>query len=189
MSPTFLQAQKVSSRPLVASMGPLSRLIAHAVKSVRSPLHIHNLVEALLNVSRTTNSQWRANKLSEIDASEEAVYLDEVALKRTIPLLWQILRSVLFAMTIVMKSIMGRLLIDGELAKHNSMSNYYLSASLLTSLKRCSHSIYSDPTHYAKCVLHLLTFGIKRIFVHNFRISYRHRRSITISCAYGVVSP
>lgn len=97
-------------------MGPLSRLIAHSAESARTPWKIQNLTDDLTSFSRSLLTQWRQNKLSEIDASEELVFLDEEAREQTLPTLWKLLRSALFAVTIVLRGVLGRLLGDGVLA-------------------------------------------------------------------------
>jgi hypothetical protein len=66
--------------------------------------------------ARTLHLQWRQNKLSEIDSSEEKLFLDQVTLERTTPELWKLLRSTIFAVVIVLRSVIGRMLGDGSLA-------------------------------------------------------------------------
>ncbi|KAF2763273.1 hypothetical protein EJ05DRAFT_447683 [Pseudovirgaria hyperparasitica] len=115
-SPSFVQIEKTLSRPLVSAMGPLSRLIAHAVENVHNPWLVQTLMEDFVRFSQILLKQWRNTKLSQIDTSEEAAFLHEDALKSTIPQLWKLLRSSLFATTIVLRSVLGRILGDGHLA-------------------------------------------------------------------------
>ncbi|KAI9815520.1 MAG: hypothetical protein M1827_002654 [Pycnora praestabilis] len=118
-SSTFFQVKKMSSRPLVSSMGPLSRLIAHCADNVSDPSLLHTLVDDLSGFARTLTVQWRQNKLSEIDISEEPMFLDQEALT-TLPVLWQILKTAMFATVVVLRGIMGRILSDQKLAADES---------------------------------------------------------------------
>ncbi|OCK76535.1 hypothetical protein K432DRAFT_335540, partial [Lepidopterella palustris CBS 459.81] len=115
-SSSFKQVEAIMSRPLVSSMGPLSRLMAHAVENVQDPWLIQTMLDDLASFARALTTQWRQNKLSEIDASEESLYLNEEALQTTLPLLWKLLKATLFATTVVLRGVMSRVLRDGTLA-------------------------------------------------------------------------
>ena len=116
-SGSFRRVQRISSRPLVSSMGPLSRLIAHAVENVEHIVLIAGVLNDLLVFSKSLLTQWRQNKLSEIDNAEEFRYLHDETSKTTLPVLWGLLKSALFSTVIVLRGIMGRLLSDGIFSK------------------------------------------------------------------------
>ena len=97
-------------------MGPLSRLIAHTVENARESWLIQAAMDDVQTFAGILDSQWRQNKLSEIDRSEEHIYLDKSTSTDTLPVLWKLLRSTLFATTIVLRSVLGRLLADPVLA-------------------------------------------------------------------------
>lgn len=122
-SPTFHNIKAISSGPLVTSLGPLSRLIAHTIEHVRDTTLVAALVDDLAAFSTTLLAQWRRNKLSEVDQSEETEYLHEEARQRTIPVLWKLLRSTLFAVVIILRSAIGRVLGDGILASKTCQSS------------------------------------------------------------------
>lgn len=103
---------RVLSRPLITSMGPLSRLIAHTVENVRDSLLVQALVDDIAGFSRSLLTQWRQIKLAEIDAAEEAEHLTVDTLRTTLPPLWKLLRSTLFASVIVLRAVAGRILGD-----------------------------------------------------------------------------
>jgi hypothetical protein len=113
---SYQQIQDMLASPLVASLGPLSRLIGHSVEQVKAPWLVMAVLDDLEGFARTLYLQWRQTKLSEIDASEENIYLDHETLDQTLPQLWKLLRSVLYATTIVLRSVVGRILGDGALA-------------------------------------------------------------------------
>ena len=116
-SSTYVRVQRVASGPLVASLGSLSRLIAFSVENVQVSNLLVVMVEDLSAFARSLRIQWRQNKLSEIDIAEETTYLSEEALKNTIPLLWRLLRSGMFAIVIILRSALGRVLGDARMPK------------------------------------------------------------------------
>jgi len=75
----------------------------------------------MVKFSRTIALQWRQTKISEVDVSEEEMFFDHVTLQRTLPTLWKVLRSALFATTIVLRSVIGRVLGDANLAHHEGL--------------------------------------------------------------------
>jgi len=114
-SSTYVRAQRMASSPLFASLGSLSRLIAFSAENARDSNLLAILVEDLANFARSLFVQWRQNKLSEIDITEERTFLSEETVKKTLPLLWRILRSSMFATIVILRSILGRVLSDVRL--------------------------------------------------------------------------
>lgn len=110
------QIQLILSGPLTGSLGPLARLIGHAVEQVQAPWLVTATLDDLESFTRTLYLQWRQTKLSEIDASEENLYLDAETMSKALPALWKLLRSTLFVAVIILRSAVGRLLGDGALA-------------------------------------------------------------------------
>lgn len=115
-STSFNLIKSVLSRPLVASLGPLSRLIGHAMEHVRDPSLVSDGVNSISDFARTLLVQWRQSKLSEVDVSEEGHFLDAESLKATLPELWRLLRSCMFSTVIILRAVLGRVLDDRALA-------------------------------------------------------------------------
>lgn len=124
-STTYKNVKDISSRPLIASLGPLSRLIAHAMENVKDPDIVAGAMTSLNDFVRTLLVQWRQNKLSEVDPSEETEFLDAESLKVTIPDLWKLLRPIMFSAVIILRAVLGRVLNDRTLATGNGM--YFVS--------------------------------------------------------------
>ncbi|KAJ5151115.1 uncharacterized protein N7482_010367 [Penicillium canariense] len=119
-STTFRYVTVVAARPLVGALGPLSRLIAHAVENVRDPKLAAQSVDYMADFVRTLMVQWRQNKLSEIDVAEEAEFLDAESLGTTIPALWTVLRNCMYSVIIVLRAVLGRTINDPALAAGSS---------------------------------------------------------------------
>jgi hypothetical protein len=115
-STSFRQVEAIMSRPLVSSMGPLSRLIAHSVEHARDPLLIQTMMDDLASFSRALTTQWRQIRLSQIDPAEESAHFDEETLHKTLPLLWKLLKAALFATTIILRGVFTRMIGDSALA-------------------------------------------------------------------------
>ncbi|PSN74667.1 hypothetical protein BS50DRAFT_480896 [Corynespora cassiicola Philippines] len=115
-SSSYRQVEVIMNRPLVSSMGPLSRLIAHAAENVKDPWLIQTMMDDLASFARALTTQWRQIKLSEVDPAEEAAYLEEAALNNSLPLLWRLLKAALFATTIILRGVLNRMLGDSVLA-------------------------------------------------------------------------
>lgn len=115
-SSSFRQVEAIMARPLVSSMGPLSRIIAHAVENVKDPWVIQTMMDDLASFARALTTQWRQINFSEIDPAEESLYLEDEALNKTVPTLWRLLKAALFATTITLRGVMIRTLGDRVLA-------------------------------------------------------------------------
>lgn len=131
-SVTFGHVSAILASPLISSLGPLSRLIAHAVENARDPAIVLQSVDHIAGFARTLMVQWRQNKLSEVDRSEEAEFLDSDSLSSTIPALWKLLRNCLYSTVIALRAVLGRVINDRVLASGGSESYAYATVSILT---------------------------------------------------------
>ncbi len=115
-SNSFRKVTELKSRNLVAGLGALSRLIAYSIDSVQDRLLIIHSTNRMAEFARTLVTSWRQNKLSEVDPREEAQYLDQETLHKTLPVLLQLLRDTMFSIIVTLRSVLGRLLCDPVLA-------------------------------------------------------------------------
>ena len=122
-SRSYANLQAILSKPLIGSMGPLSKLIAHAAESTRDPTQVSAMVDEVAELSRHIFAVWRNCQLSSIDVIEEERRLHQEARTKTLPELWKLLRSSLFALTIMLRSAIGRMLADGALS--SDLSKYF----------------------------------------------------------------
>ena len=112
---THVQFERMTTGPLITSLGSLSRLIAFCVENVPNTDLLSIMITDLSAFTRSLCVQWRQNKLSEIDITEESMYLSEESLRATIPSLWHVLKSTMFATVIVLRSLLGRVLGDNRM--------------------------------------------------------------------------
>jgi hypothetical protein len=119
-SKTFGHVKQIQSRLMVSSLGPLARLVAHSIENTRDATLITATLDRVAEFARTLTLSWRQNKLSEVDTQEEAQRFDTETLKTTLPVLWQILRVSFFAIVIVLRAALGRLLYDPFLSTNTS---------------------------------------------------------------------
>jgi hypothetical protein len=115
-SMSYFQIEKILSRPLVTALGPLSRLIAHAVENVSNPWTIQTMIDDLAGFTKSLLTQWRQCRLSNIEAHVETQVFGKESLEVTIPGLWRLLRVTLFGLVIVLRGAVGRILNDPILA-------------------------------------------------------------------------
>ncbi|PWW79554.1 hypothetical protein C7212DRAFT_356384 [Tuber magnatum] len=63
----------------------------------------------LWGFSQVLSAQWKMNGLSEIPMSEEKTRVDEESLKATLPVVWQILKAILFGSTMILQELTARI--------------------------------------------------------------------------------
>ena len=115
-SQSFRRIQEIKSRPFVAGLGGISRILAHTIDFAQDQNRILETVTRLADFARIVSASWRQNKLSEVDLSEEAQVLSEETIRATMPVLLQVLRDMMFTIVIALRSAMGRLLTDSVLS-------------------------------------------------------------------------
>ena len=147
-SATFVMCQRMSTGPLMSCLGPLSRLAAFSVEQVQDSEVLGTMMKDLSAFTRSLAVQWRQNKMSEIDLVEESEYLTDEALQKTLPLLWRTLRSAMFAVVVILRSLLGRLLEDPRLPENGmpfmSIQTLHVLRNLYFVSSRSGNSSFSQ---------------------------------------------
>ncbi|KAK4241729.1 peroxisomal membrane protein PEX17 [Achaetomium macrosporum] len=117
-SPSCLHLKQLEQKPLISGLGPLSRLLAHGVQHARDSGVVLQLQDDLLAFTERLLQYWQANKLSELEISEEELFLTPETLKGTWPALWQFLKKVMYAVVAVLQAVVARSLIDRNLKRY-----------------------------------------------------------------------
>ncbi|KAL8738552.1 MAG: hypothetical protein Q9181_000659 [Wetmoreana brouardii] len=137
-SHSYLQLQFTATGPLIAALGRLSRLMAFSVGRVKDVVLLVRILQILTEFSRSLSIQWRQNKLSEIDISEETVFLADETLRMPLPLLWRVLRSCLYAIIIILIPYTDRLLYNDLSIKDDA------AADVLSQYPVCSEAFLRE---------------------------------------------
>lgn len=114
-SRSFVALRQFSSKPLVETAGPLSRLIAYAVERARNPQLVLQTQNELLRFSANLLEQWRGVKLAEVDVGDESALLTAATIQTTWPALWRLSTNILFAVVAILRSVTARSLLDSHL--------------------------------------------------------------------------
>lgn len=117
-SPSFRHIAQLEQKPLVSGLGPLSRLLAHAVQHAHDSAVVLQLQDDLVAFTGRLLQHWQANKLSELEGSEEDIFLTPETLKTTWPALWQFLKKIMYGIVAVLQAVVARSLLDRHLKKH-----------------------------------------------------------------------
>ncbi|KAK7428530.1 hypothetical protein QQZ08_004968 [Neonectria magnoliae] len=112
LTPLFRQLRELDKRPIMANMGPLSKLTGFVVQQVTDTRVVLHAQDALLLFTRQVLGAWQRNRLNEIDPAAEAVALTPETLKNTWPALWSLLRKLMFGVVAMLQSIISRSLLD-----------------------------------------------------------------------------
>lgn len=108
-SNSFLELQERTARPLFVSMSNLANLAGSAIKATHDVRSVHALLDSIQQFSHSVASQWKTNRLSSVPMPEEVRLVDEQSLKVTIPVVWQILKLVLFTTIIILQGLITRI--------------------------------------------------------------------------------
>lgn len=114
-SASFMLIQDLGSKPLVETAGPLSTLIAYSAEHAKDHRLVLRAQDDLLAFTSMLLAQWWNVRLSNIELSEEGVFLTEKSLQATWPTLWRLLTNILFAVVAVLRAVTARSLLDPRL--------------------------------------------------------------------------
>ena len=112
-SSSYSQVQHMASGPIFSSFGSLSRLVAFCISNMKDINLVYKTSEDLTAFTKSLCIQWQQNKLSEVDATEQQVYLNEDSINKSLPLLWHVLKSTLFAVVIIQTSLLRLVVAHG----------------------------------------------------------------------------
>ncbi|KAM4057080.1 peroxin 8 [Hirsutella rhossiliensis] len=111
-SPAYRMLQELEKQPLMANIGPLSKLAGFAVQHARDSAAVLQAQDALLVFTGRVLSAWQRIALSGVDPDFEGTRMDLETLQTTWPHLWQVLRKLMFGSVAVLQAIVSRSLLD-----------------------------------------------------------------------------
>lgn len=118
-SPSSQLVQEMNKQPLMANMGPLSKLAAFAVQNATDTPAVLQAQDALLIFTGRVLDAWSKNRFCEIDPAFEGTHLSLETLQSTWPLLWELFKKLMFGTTAVLQAIVARSLLDPHMLMHN----------------------------------------------------------------------
>ncbi|RPB18486.1 hypothetical protein L211DRAFT_854086 [Terfezia boudieri ATCC MYA-4762] len=113
-SNSLLELQYRLSRPLFTSMSSVARLASMCVRESKSPGSIHILLDRMNEFTQTLTAQWNMTRLSGVSLVDEPRLLDPESRRATMPVVWQILKMVLFTAVLVVSEVSARLVKEEE---------------------------------------------------------------------------
>ncbi|KAI3336679.1 peroxin 8 [Xylariaceae sp. AK1471] len=114
-SPSVDRIQKLESRPLAQNMGPLSRLGVFAVEHAHDSNIVLRAQDELLSFTAGLFKKWEQCALSTVDLSVESAKLPPEVIQGPWPMLWQLLKKIMFTVVAILQPIVGRCLLDPHL--------------------------------------------------------------------------
>lgn len=114
-SSTYFQVQRITSSPLIASLGALSRIISYSIGHVQNMELLPALIGDISAFTKSLCTQWRQNKLSEIDLKEETTYLSDETIRTSLPLILRVLKLSMFSIVVMLRSLLERGLEDARI--------------------------------------------------------------------------
>lgn len=118
-SASFLQLQHLESRPLINSMGPLSKLAGFAIHQASDTRAVLEAQDRLLELSQKLLDAWSRTPFRSIDPVDEGTRLSLGTLESTWPALWRLLRKALFGIVATLQAVVSRSLLDPAMLNEN----------------------------------------------------------------------
>ncbi|KAI0816767.1 hypothetical protein GGR55DRAFT_628498 [Xylaria sp. FL0064] len=118
-SPSASRIRQLESRSLAQNMGPLSRLGVFAVQHAGDSNIVLRTHESLLSFTAGLLGKWEHCALSTVDMSVESTKLSPETLQGPWPMLWQLLKKIMFTVVSMLQPIVARCLLDPRLRNDN----------------------------------------------------------------------
>ncbi|KAK3357570.1 hypothetical protein B0T25DRAFT_163122 [Lasiosphaeria hispida] len=132
-SPSFLHLRLLEQKPLVSGLGPLSKLLGYAVEHAHDANAVLRAQDDLVTFTAKLLQHWQSNKLSELEISEEEVFLTPETVQTTWTVLWQQLKKIMYGIVAILQPIVARSLLDPRL--RNNITAPVVAAKTLAVLR------------------------------------------------------
>ncbi|KAK5664101.1 hypothetical protein OQA88_316 [Cercophora sp. LCS_1] len=128
-SASFLLVRQLEQKPLVSSLGPLSKLLGHAIRHARDTQSVLQAQDDLVQFTDKLLQQWQNTKFSELEISEEDIFLTPETMQSTWIVLWQLLKKIMYGIVAMLQPIVSRSLLDPRM-RNDAMSPIVATKSL-----------------------------------------------------------
>ncbi|KAJ6782836.1 hypothetical protein PWT90_02835 [Aphanocladium album] len=111
-APSFLTLVDMDRRPVMSNMGPVAKMAAFAATHARDTNIVLQAQEDLLLFSHKLLDAWAKCRLSSVEYGVASAQLSQETLQATWPVLWQVLKKIMFGVVATLQSIVSRGLLD-----------------------------------------------------------------------------
>lgn len=111
-SPSFQTLQAIDKKPLMGNVGPLSKLAGFAIQHAKDTRGVLQAQESLLIFSRRVLDAWQRTPYSDLDPAFEGSRLSMETQQQTWPVLWQVMRKLVYGVVGMLQPIVSRSLLD-----------------------------------------------------------------------------
>lgn len=118
-APSFAMLVELDRRPVMSNMGPLAKMAAFAATHANDTNIVLQAQEDLVLFSHKLLDAWAKNRLSGVEPALASAQLSPETLQATWPVLWQVLRKVMFGVVATLQAIVARGLLDPRMLQHS----------------------------------------------------------------------
>lgn len=111
-SPSFAMLVEMDRRPVMSNMGPLAKMAAFAALHAKDTGIVLQAQEDLVLFTHKLLDSWAKNRLSNVEPALQSAQLSPETLQVTWPVLWQVLKKVMFGVVATLQAIVSRSLLD-----------------------------------------------------------------------------
>lgn len=111
-APSFAMLVELDRRPVMSNMGPLAKMAAFAATHAKDTSIVLQAQEDLVLFSHKLLDAWAKNRLSGVEYGLASAQLTPETLQATWPVLWQVLRKIMFGVVATLQAIVARSLLD-----------------------------------------------------------------------------
>ncbi|EGX93657.1 peroxisomal membrane protein Pex17 [Cordyceps militaris CM01] len=128
-APSFAVLVEMDRRPVMSNMGPLAKMAAFAATHTTDTNIVLQAQDDLVLFSHKLLDAWAKNRLSSVEFGLASAALTPETLQATWPVLWQVLRKVMFGIVATLQAIVSRSLLDRQML-HEAVAPVIVAKSL-----------------------------------------------------------
>ncbi len=111
-APSFAMLVELDRQPVMSNMGPLAKMAAFAATHAKDTTIVLQAQDDLVLFSHKLLYAWAKNRLSSVEFGLASAQLSPETLQATWPVLWQVLRKIMFGVVATLQAIVARSLLD-----------------------------------------------------------------------------
>ncbi|XWW92718.1 hypothetical protein V2A60_000644 [Cordyceps javanica] len=128
-APSFAALVELDRRPVMSNMGPLAKMAAFAATHAKDTNVVLQAQDDVVLFSHKLLDAWARNRLSGVEFGLASAALTPDTLQATWPVLWQVLRKIMFGVVATLQAIVSRSLLDPRML-HEAVAPVVAAKSL-----------------------------------------------------------